>query len=97
MISDEATYAAGTLIDNVLIPSAWGSRVLGAYTMRGFSDKDHRTVCATLRWDTRYTGWERPVGSVAHKLTEEQVEELDVLLQTVGRCCEERGTAREQY
>ena len=96
-IADEATYAAGTLIDNVLIPKAWERKLLGAYTMRGFSDKDHRTVCTTLKWDTRTAGWERPVGSVGHQLTEEQVEKLDALLQEVGTQLMEGEGAREQY
>ena len=34
-IQEEATYAAGTLIDNILVPKSWEGRIRSAYTMRG--------------------------------------------------------------
>ena len=47
----------------------------------GVSDGDHRTVVATIEWDQQPIGYERPVGSIAHKLTKEQVTRFDELME----------------
>ena len=76
-IQHEATYAAGTLIDNILIPSQRTESVSDAYTVRGFSDGDHRAVVCAVQWTWATQGRDRPVASVAHHLTEEQVQKYD--------------------
>ena len=94
-ITEEATHASGHLIDNILVPKAWERHIRYAYTLRGFTDKDHRIVCTTLEWDKCKPGWERPVGSIAHQLTEDEVVKLDDILSKSKLSI--AGTLRDQY
>ena len=83
LLNDEPTYVSGSLIDNIAVPLRMAEDAPEIYTVRGVSDGDHRAVIARLHWSSQPKGRERPVGSVAHQLTEEQVEEYDGKLQSL--------------